>query len=422
MHHFEYRQDELYCEEVPVRLIADSVGTPFYLYSHATLSRHFQVFDQALAQIPHLVCYAVKACSNIAILRLFASLGSGADIVSGGELFRALQAGIPPERIVYSGVGKTDAELRYALRSGIRLFNVESLQELDRLEAVAASLDKMAPVAFRINPDIDPRTHPYISTGLAKNKFGIPVGDAPAAYRHAASLPHLRVRGISCHIGSQLTEVAPFVAALERVKALARELKADGIPLDTIDLGGGLGITYDLEQPPLPADYAAALAREWRDLDCTLLVEPGRVIVGNAAILVSRVLYTKQTALKSFVVVDAGMNDLARPSLYNAFHAVQPVVRQPRGEQVADLVGPICETGDFLARDRVMPAFAAGDLVAVMSAGAYGFSMASNYNSRPRPPEVLVRGEEIFVIRRRETYASLIAGEAIPAFLEGPAC
>lgn len=414
MNHFEYREQTMHCEGVPLPLIAAAVGTPFYLYSAATLTRHFQAIDQAFADIPHVTCFAAKSCSNIAILNLFGRLGGGADIVSGGELFRALSAGVDPKKIVYSGVGKSPEEMRYALKSGILMFNVESLQELATLQAVAAALNVMAPVALRINPDVDPKTHAYISTGLAKNKFGLPLDQAAAIYAEAQSMSHIEVMGVSCHIGSQLTTVAPFVESINKVIAFVKRLAADGIAIKYLDMGGGLGICYDQEEPPLPIEYATALKKALTEVPgCTLIIEPGRVIVGNAGVLVTKVLYTK-SGTKQFIIVDAGMNDLARPSLYGAYHGIQAVVESGRGEVVADLVGPICETGDFLAKERTLPVCEAGDLLAVMSAGAYGFSMSSNYNSRPRVPEVLVRGDEFFVIRKRETFADLIHGETIP--------
>ncbi|MDD5760252.1 MAG: diaminopimelate decarboxylase [Desulfobulbaceae bacterium] len=414
MNHFEYREQTMHCEGVPLPLIAAAVGTPFYAYSAATLTRHFQAIDQAFNDIPHVTCFAAKSCSNIAILNLFGHLGGGADIVSGGELFRALSAGIDPKKIVYSGVGKSPEELRYALKSGILMFNVESLQELATLQQVAAALDLVAPVALRINPDVDPKTHAYISTGLAKNKFGLPLEQAAAIYAEAQAMSHIEVMGVSCHIGSQLTTVAPFVESINKVIAFVKRLATDGITIKYLDMGGGLGICYDQEEPPLPAEYAAALKKALAGVPgCTLIIEPGRVIVGNAGILVTKVLYTKSGA-KQFIIVDAGMNDLARPSLYGAYHGIQAVVQSDRGEVVADLVGPICETGDFLAKERALPVSETGDLLAVMSAGAYGFSMSSNYNSRPRVPEVLVRGDEFFVIRKRETFADLIHGESIP--------
>lgn len=416
MNHFEYQDHLLHCEGVPVPVIAQAVGTPFYLYSEATLRRHFQAIDGAFADIPHITCFAVKSCSNIAILNLFGQLGGGTDIVSGGELFRALTAGIDPQKIVYSGVGKTVEELAYALKSGILMFNVESLQELVTLQAVAAGLNLLAPVALRINPDVDPKTHAYISTGLAKNKFGLPIDQAAAIYAEAKAMDHIEVVGVSCHIGSQLTTVAPFVESINKLIIFVKRLEEGGITIKYLDMGGGLGIRYDQEEPPLPSEYAAELKRALQALPgCTLIIEPGRVIVGNAGILVTKVLYTK-AGTRQFIIVDAGMNDLARPSLYGAYHGVLPVLDggSGQGEVVADLVGPICETGDFLARERALPISASGDLLAVMSAGAYGFSMASNYNSRPRVAEVLVRGDEFQVIRQRETMAALIQGETIP--------
>jgi diaminopimelate decarboxylase len=418
MHHFHYKNGELHCEEVPVRRIAGKVGTPFYLYSSATLTHHYQVFDAAFQGFPHIVCFAVKANANLAILRLFARLGGGADIVSGGELHRALKARVDPGKIVYSGVGKRPEEIRAALRAGILLFNLESSQELGAINRLAGRLGKKAPVGLRINPDIDPQTHPYISTGLKKNKFGIDLERALEDYRRARELPHLEVLGAACHIGSQITEVGPFVEALARLKELIKRLQELGIHIRYLDLGGGLGITYDREEPPHPSEYGQQILAQLQGLKCTLILEPGRVLVGNAGILVTKVLYTKDTEAKHFIIVDAGMNDLARPSLYGSYHGVQPVLQRPRPELTSSLVGPICESGDFLARDRKMPAFAPGELVAVMSAGAYGFSMSSNYNARPRVPEILVQGAEFYVIRKRETYRQLTWGESIPEFLK----
>ncbi len=415
MNHFNYQENELYCESVPVAAIAEKIGTPFYLYSTATLSRHFEAFDQAF-DFPHITCFATKSCSNIAILRLFGKLGSGADIVSGGELFRALTAGIDPRKIVYSGVGKTAEELRYALQSNILLFNIESLPELDLLQQVAADLGVQAPVAFRVNPDVDPKTHAYISTGLAENKFGLPIETAHDAYRKAMAMDNITVQGVSCHIGSQLTDISPCIESLRKLKAFIGRLRADGITISYLDLGGGLGIRYEGETPPEPAEYARAIKAEMTGLDCTLILEPGRVIVGNAGILVTKVLYTKKNA-KKFIIVDAAMNDLARPSLYKAYHGIQAIRRSEKPGEVADLVGPICESGDFLAKGQNMPAVEPGDLLAVMSAGAYGFTMSSNYNSRPRVAEILVHDAEFHTIRARETKESLIAGETIPAFL-----
>ena len=417
MHDFQYQGNELYCEDVPVKKIVDAVGTPFYLYSNHTLENHFTVFDSAFKGIDHLTCFSVKANSNLAVLKLIINLGGGVDIVSGGELFRALRAGVDPRKVVFSGVGKQVHELEYALKTGILMFNVESSQELDSLNSVAGRLGIKAPIAIRVNPHIDPQTHPYISTGMKKNKFGIEVQQALKDYRAAQKLEHIEVVGVDCHIGSQITEIDPFVDALGKVKELVLALRADNIQISTIDLGGGLGITYDQEQPPRPEDYAAALIKEMGDLDCRLILEPGRVIAGNAGILVTRVVYIKEGSEKTFVTVDAAMNDLVRPSLYGSFQAIQPVIREQKGEMVADIVGPICESGDFLAKDRNIPRLQARDLIAVMSAGAYGFTMASNYNSRPKVAEVMVKGGQFFVVREREGYEDLIRGEHIPEFL-----
>ena len=412
MNHFEYKNKSLHCEDVDISEIAAQVGTPFYLYSKATLTRHFVAFDAAFSG-DHITCFATKSCSNIGIMNLFAKLDGGADIVSGGELFRALKAGIDPKKIVYSGVGKTRDELKYGLESGILMFNVESRQELLALQDVAAKLDVMAPVSFRVNPDVDPKTHAYISTGLAKNKFGIPIETALAVYQEAEALANINIIGVSCHIGSQLTDVSPFVESLQKVKIFVGNLRDAGLKIKYIDLGGGLGITYDDETPPEPAVYAKALEEELGDSGCTLILEPGRVLVGNAGILVTKVLYTKQGG-KKFTIVDAGMNDLARPSLYGAYHKIVPVAEYGQGTELGDVVGPICETGDFLAKESEVPVSKSDDLLAVMSAGAYGFTMSSNYNSRPRVAEVLVDGDTVHVIRKRETFEMLIAGESIP--------
>ncbi len=417
MHHFTYKNNRLYCEDVPVVSIADEVGTPLYLYSHATISRHFSVFDDAFRDLAHLTCFSVKSNSNLAILRLLALQGGGADIVSAGELFRALRAGIPPGKIVFSGVGKAPQDIEQALLSDILMFNVESEQELQTLDRIAGEKGKRASIAIRINPDVAPRTHPYIVTGFSENKFGIPIADAPAAYERARELRNIDVKGISCHIGSQLTEIEPFLDALSKSRALMKGLEKAGIPISFLNIGGGLGITYDDESPPHPSQYAAALKKTMGTNKVTLILEPGRVIIGNAGILITRVLYTKSTPHKRFVIVDAGMNDLIRPALYDSFHAVQPVEMTSSEMVKSDLVGPVCETGDFFVRDREMPSFQPGDLVAVMSAGAYGFSMASNYNSRPRPAEVMVKGSLYSVIRSRETYDDLVKGELIPEFI-----
>jgi diaminopimelate decarboxylase len=418
MHHFQYKDEELHCEEVPISVIAREVGTPTYIYSHATLTRHFRAFNDAFRDIPHITCFSMKSNSNLSILRVFALEDGGVDIVSGGELYRALKAGVNPARIVYSGVGKTMEDIEYCLRSGILMFNAESTQEIHRLNEVAGRMKRKAGVAVRVNPDIDPRTHPYISTGLKENKFGIDIRKSVEAYRLAAGLPHLDVCGVSCHIGSQLTTVAPFVEALRKVKLLIRTLGESGISIRYLDLGGGLGITYDKEEPPPPDEYARAIRGELDIGGLTLILEPGRVIVGNAGILITKVVYTKSTAEKEFIVVDAAMNDLIRPSLYGSYHRVQSV-RRSDGEVIkADIVGPICESGDFLAKEREVQSVKAGDLLAIMSAGAYGFSMSSNYNSRPRAAEVMVKGREHYVTRARETYEDLIRGETIPDFLK----
>jgi diaminopimelate decarboxylase len=351
------------------------------------------------------------------VLRLFANLGGGLDIVSGGELFRGLRAGVPPDRIVFSGVGKRADEISYALESDILMLNVESFQELDLIDRCAGGLKKKAPIALRVNPDVDPKTHPYISTGLKKNKFGLNVEAVVEACKAAHACPHVEMIGISCHIGSQVTEVAPFVDALGRLKDLVTTLDGLGLSIQYLDLGGGLGITYDQERPPHPKEYGRAIMETLGRTPPTLILEPGRVIVGNAGILVTRVLYTKRGQDKDFVIVDSAMNDLMRPSLYNAYHAIEPVVKNLEGTMTADIVGPICESGDFLARDREIACVESGDLLAVMSAGAYGFTMSSNYNSRPRVAEVMVKADQFSVIRARESYEDLIAGESIPGFL-----
>ncbi|MGV8075164.1 MAG: diaminopimelate decarboxylase [Syntrophobacteraceae bacterium] len=416
MHHFHYESDELYCEQVPIRKLAEQVGTPCYVYSYATLRHHFTIFDEAFSGVPHLTCFSVKANSNLAILNLFGSLGGGVDIVSGGELFRARKAGIPSDRIVYSGVGKTPDEIDYALKENILMFNIESAQELDVLNARAVSLGCKARISLRVNPDVDPKTHPYVATGLKKNKFGIDIDSAVKSYDRARSLENVEIMGVDCHIGSQLTEVSPFVDALKKLRELIIKLDRMGIQIRYLDLGGGLGIVYDQEAPPHPREYAQAVLRELEGLSCTLIFEPGRVIVGNAGILVTKVLYTKKTQSKDFVIVDAGMNDLVRPSLYGSHHQIQPLERKNREVQVVDVVGPICETGDFLARDRGLPMVQPGDYLSIMSAGAYGFAMSSNYNSRPRAAEILVKGDRFHTVRRRETWDDLIQSESIPAY------
>jgi diaminopimelate decarboxylase len=417
MHYFCYKNNELYCEDIAVRSLAEQWGTPFYLYSYQTLCRHFEVFDSAFAAYPHLICFSVKANSNLAILKIFINQGGGADVVSGGELFRVLKAGISPDKVVYSGVGKTIEEISFALKTGILMFNIESSEELKAINQKAKELNKKAPISIRVNPDIDPQTHPYISTGLKKNKFGIDIQRSLEEYRFARSLEYIEIIGVDCHIGSQITEIKPFVEAIRKLKTLITELKKEGIRIKYLDLGGGLGIVYDKEIPPHPKEYAQAILNEIGEENLTLILEPGRVIVGNAGALVTQVLYTKETKEKNFVIVDAGMNDLIRPSLYNAYQEIIPVVKSTNEFYKVDVVGPICESGDFFARDRLIPKVQAGDLLAIMSAGAYGFTMASNYNSRPRPPEVLVKGKDSFLIRERENFEDLIRGEKIPEFL-----
>ena len=419
MHDFQYRNGELYCEEVPLSRIAKEVGTPCYVYSHHTLVRHFRVYDGAFKNIPHIVAFAMKANSNLAVLRLMAKEGSGVDIVSGGELFRALKAGVPPAKIVFAGVGKKPDEIRDALNADILMFNVESSAELQAINEVAASMGVKARVALRINPDIDPKTHPYISTGLKKSKFGIAADRAIEEFKNAAAFSNIKVVGLHAHIGSQLTQVTPFVESLKKVLTMVQTLAEQGIPLRYVNIGGGLGITYSDETPPEPKDLAEAISPLVRDLKCVLIMEPGRVIVGNAGVMLTKVLYAKDGEAKRFLIVDAAMNDLIRPSLYDAYHDIRPVYEKvTQGEKkIVDVVGPVCESGDFLAKDRVMPAMGAGDLMAVMSAGAYGFVMSSNYNSRPRIPEVLVHEGQYHVIRSRETYEDLVRGEQVPEFL-----
>jgi len=413
MDHFEYRDGELYAEQVPLRRVAEQYGTPCYVYSRATLERHWHAFDQAFATHPHLVCFAVKANSNLGVLNVLARLGSGFDIVSVGELERVVAAGGDPAKVLFSGVGKQAHEMRRALELGIRCFNVESEAELDRLNRVAGAMGKTAPVALRVNPDVDAKTHPYISTGLKENKFGIEIDEAVSIYRKAAAMPNIHVSGIDCHIGSQLTELAPFLDALDRVLALVQRLKDQGIEIDHLDLGGGLGVRYDDETPPEPAEYAKALADRLGDAPYEIFLEPGRAIAANAGVLLTRVEYLKPGEVKDFAVIDAAMNDLIRPSLYQAWQAIVPVEENTGGrEGEYDLVGPICETGDFLGKGRKL-ALDEGSLLAVRSSGAYGFTMASNYNTRPRVAEVMVDGDKAHLVRKRETIEELFAGESL---------
>lgn len=414
MHFFNYREGELYAEDVPVIELVKKFGTPLYIYSYSTLVRHIRAYSEGFCEVPHLICYAVKANSNIAILTLFARLGLGADIVSGGELFRALKAGINPSKIVFAGVGKTEEEIEYAIKSEILMFNVESEAELLKINEIAKKLRKQARVALRVNPDIDPKTHKYIATGLKTSKFGIPIEKAIDYYKLAKSLSNIKVIGIHKHIGSQITETKAYVEALSKIVSLYNKLHSIDLNIEYIDIGGGLGITYKDEEPPHPKDLAEAILPIIQNIKGKIIVEPGRSIVGNAGILVTKVLYTKTTDTKNFLIIDAGMNDLIRPTLYGSYHEIQPV-KQKGGKRVtADIVGPICESGDFLAKDREIESAEPGDYLAVMSAGAYGFAMSSNYNSRPRAAEVLVRGDKFSLIRKREKYQDLIKNELIP--------
>jgi diaminopimelate decarboxylase len=406
---YAYRRGELHVEDVALSRVAAEFGTPCYVYSRAALTDAYVHFDAAFRGRAHLVCYAVKANSNLAVLDLFARLGSGFDIVSGGELARVLAAGGDPAKVVFSGVGKSSEGIRFALESGILCFNVESGDELERIDRIAAEIRTRAPISFRVNPDVDAGTHPYIATGLKENKFGIAYAEAPALYARARALKHVEIVGIDCHIGSQLTDIAPISEALGRIAELVNRLEAQGIKLRHIDVGGGLGIRYRGEAPPDLAEYAAAVVDVFPDPDKVLIFEPGRLLTGNAGLLLTRIEYVKRGEARSFAVVDAAMNDLVRPALYDAWHEVLPV-RQAEDTGTYDLVGPVCETGDFLAKDRRIPA-RPGELLALMSAGAYGMSMASNYNTRPRPAEVMIDGDRIHLVRERETVEALFAGE-----------
>jgi diaminopimelate decarboxylase len=425
MDHFEYREGRLHAEGVPLEAIARSVGTPAYVYSTATLARHYQVFEEALAGLPHLICYALKANGNQAVIATLARLGAGADVVSEGELARALAAGVPPSRIVFSGVGKTSREMRAGLEAGIRQFNVESAPELERLSQVAASMGATAPIAIRVNPDVDPKTHEKIATGTAETKFGVPIGDARALYARAAALPGIEVVGIDVHIGSQLTDLAPYEAAFRLVAELAETLRADGHAIRRLDLGGGLGIPYERtnEVPPLPRDYGEMVRRTVGHLGCEIEIEPGRLIAGNAGVLLSEVIYRKEGHERTFLILDAAMNDLIRPAMYDAHHEIVTVAEPAPEAAVApvDVVGPVCETGDIFARARPMPPCGPGDLVAIRSAGAYGAVMASEYNARPLVPEVLVNGDAFAVVRPRPTFAEMIGRDTLPPWMDhGP--
>ena len=416
--HFLYRDGQLHAEDVPVAEIAANVGTPFYLYSTATLLRHFRLFDEALDGMPHLVCFAMKSLSNIAVLKLLAQAGAGMDVVSGGEYLRAKAAGVSGDKIVFSGIGKTADEMRLALEGGIRQFNIESEPEMERLSAVATALGKTAPITIRVNPDVDAKTHAKIATGKSENKFGIPISRAKEVYALAASLPGLKVIGIDVHIGSQLTDLAPFEAAYLKVADLVEELRAEGHEISRLDLGGGLGIPYTQsnEAPPLPTDYGALIKRCVGHLGCEIEIEPGRLISGNAGLLVSKVIYVKKGEDREFLILDAAMNDLIRPAMYEAHHDIVPVIEATPGNEPAtyDVVGPVCESGDTFAKGREMPVAKEDDLIAFRSAGAYGAVMSSEYNSRPMIPEVLVNADQFAVIRARPTYEEMIARDIIP--------
>lgn len=411
MHFFEYREDQLFAEQVPVTTLAKEYGTPLYVYSAKTLKRHFNAYDSAFSELNHMTCYSVKANSNIHVLKLLGSMGAGMDIVSGGELYRALKAGVSPQKIVYSGVGKRPEEIAQALEADILMFNVESVQELERINDMALRMGKVARISLRINPDVDPKTHPYISTGMEKNKFGIDMKTSFSLYKKAKDFSGIQPIGIDCHIGSQLTTVEPFLEALDKILEFYNELCSWGLCIEYLDLGGGLGITYEEENPPHPKEFGELLTSRLKGIPLKLILEPGRSIAGNAGILVTEVIYTKDTPSKHFLIVDAAMNDLVRPSLYGSYHRIAEVLPKRRPLQSYDIVGPICESGDFLARDRELAQCESGELLACFSAGAYGFTMSSNYNSRPRACELLVDGVNVHCIRRRESYQDLIALE-----------
>ncbi|MGE3919894.1 MAG: diaminopimelate decarboxylase [Gammaproteobacteria bacterium] len=413
MDHFHYQHDELFAESVPVKDICKEFGTPCYIYSKATLEHHWHVFDQAFSKLAHKICFAVKANSNIAVLQVLARLGSGFDIVSLGELERVIKAGGLPQNVIFSGIGKSSTEITAALKHQIGCFNVESYQELEHINKIASDLNVKAPIALRINPNIDAGTHPYITTGLKDNKFGIGIEEAFELYQKANTMSHLELVGVAFHIGSQHNSLDPFLAALKKVLELVKQLQSIGIYLKTIDIGGGMGVRYHEESPPLPAAYAEVVEKLIHDLDVTIFVEPGRAIAANAGILVTKIEYIKDTPHRTFAIVDAGMNDLARPSLYNAYHNIIPVIQQKNEvEKCYDIVGPVCESADFLGKERKL-AIKSGDLLAVRTSGAYGFVMSSNYNSRPKLPEILVDGDRAVLIRKRETMADLLALESL---------
>jgi len=411
--------DRLHAEAVPIEDIVEEIDTPVFVYSATELGARYDALDAALSAVPHSICYSIKGNMNLAVVRTLISRGCGVDVTSGGELFRALRAGGNPSQFVYSGVGKTDAEIDQALDAGIRMFNVESRDELRVIDARAAQRGVVAPVSFRVNPDVDPQTHPYIATGLRNSKFGIPIGEAVDAYAEAKSLEHVQVVGVDCHIGSQLVDLQPIVDALQRIRGLVVELRDAGHTIELLDVGGGLGITYGDERVASPTDYGNAIAGSVGDLGCHVILEPGRWITGNAGILVTRVLYNKRNGDKHFAVIDGAMTDLIRPTLYQAYHHIEPVGRPRVGSRVVDVVGPVCESADFIAQGRELPNLERGDLLAVHSAGAYGFAMSSNYNGRRRAAEVLVRGDQFEVVRTRDVFEDLIRGESIPENLTG---
>ncbi len=416
---FQYKRGEYNVEAVSVKKIAEAVGTPCYVYSNSALEGDFEVFNDAFSEINPLICFSVKANSNLAVLRTYAKLGVGFDVVSGGELLRVLRAGGDPGKVVFSGVGKTGDEIKAAIEANILFFNVESQEELEVINDVAKGLGKKARIAMRVNPDIDPKTHPYISTGLKKSKFGIEIGKAPEVYKRASKMDGIEVVGIDAHIGSQIFQLDPFVDSLKKLIELGENLKNEGIVIKYIDIGGGLGIGYkEGEMPPHPKEYADVIKRELNGNSYKLVLEPGRVLVGNAGILLTKVLYIKEGESKKFIVVDAAMNDLIRPAFYDSYHEIIPVNESLGDEETVDIVGPVCESGDFFARDRGLPKVKRGDLLVIQSAGAYGFVMSSNYNTRPRVPEVMVRGDDFFVVRERENYEDLIKGEVIPDYMK----
>ncbi len=414
MNDFIFRDNELYCESIPVKKNAEEVGTPFYLYSLATIKRHFKAFNESSKVMDSIVCFSVKANSNIAILNVLFKLGWGADIVSGGELFRAIKAGVDTSKVVYSGVGKTAGEIEFALNSDILMFNIESMSELYLINKIAENMGEKARISFRVNPDVDPKTHPYISTGMKKNKFGINIKHALESYEEAKKLNNIEAVGLDCHIGSQLTEVAPFDDAVKIIKDLLLKLNKKGFNIQYVDLGGGLGITYENEMPPHPSTYMNSIKDILEGYKGKVIFEPGRVIIGNSGAFITKVIYNKSTGHKNFIIVDGGMNDLIRPALYEAYHEIIPVIKKTGSRVKADVVGPICESADFLGKERTFHSIDEGDFLAVLSAGAYGFSMSSNYNSRPRAAEILVDGDKYYIIRKRETYEDLIEKENIP--------